>query len=55
MDHITRLADGGHPTDPANLQTLCRVCHIAKTRAENGPPQTDATDAWRQLVESYLN
>lgn len=35
VDHITPLADDGHPTDMTNLQTLCRACHIRKTRVEN--------------------
>lgn len=34
-DHVVRLADGGDPYDTANVQTLCHVCHLAKTRAEN--------------------
>lgn len=33
-DHIIPIADGGSPTNPANLQTLCRDCHRRKTRAE---------------------
>jgi 5-methylcytosine-specific restriction endonuclease McrA len=35
VDHITPIADGGHPFDPANLQTLCEECHESKTAAEN--------------------
>ena len=31
-DHIKPLNEGGAPWDPANLQTLCRGCHIAKHR-----------------------
>ena len=30
-DHIIEIADGGHPTDPANLQTLCTDCHADKS------------------------
>jgi 5-methylcytosine-specific restriction endonuclease McrA len=33
VDHIVEIARGGPPLDPANLQTLCRACHAAKTRA----------------------
>ena len=29
------------PSDPAGLQTLCRSCHIAKTRTENTRPMID--------------
>jgi 5-methylcytosine-specific restriction endonuclease McrA len=35
VDHIERVADGGHPFDPANLQTLCSECHQDKTAREN--------------------
>jgi 5-methylcytosine-specific restriction protein A len=35
VDHIVRKADGG-TDDMDNLQSLCRRCHIAKTRLENG-------------------
>lgn len=34
VDHIIPLADGGHPTDLANLTTLCRPCHAHKTAAD---------------------
>jgi 5-methylcytosine-specific restriction endonuclease McrA len=33
VDHIRELADGGAALDYANLQTLCPLCHRAKTRA----------------------
>ena len=32
-DHIVRLADDGEHTT-RNMQTLCKPCHAAKTRAE---------------------
>lgn len=35
VDHITRIADGGHPFDESNLQTLCEECHETKTASEN--------------------
>ncbi|NLV14347.1 hypothetical protein GOC77_13855 [Haloarcula argentinensis] len=35
VDHITPITDGGHPFDPANLQTLCEACHQDKTAQEN--------------------
>lgn len=35
VDHIERVADGGHPFDESNLQTLCRHCHTEKTAEEN--------------------
>jgi len=40
VDHITPVADGGHPFDPANLQTLCDRCHERKTAAENSERTT---------------
>lgn len=36
-DHVTPLEQGGAALDPANLQTLCRRCHIAKTTRERCP------------------
>ena len=30
VDHIVSLEDGGDLYDDANLQTLCRDCHIRK-------------------------
>lgn len=35
VDHIIPIADGGHPFDPGNLQTLCDECHADKTATEN--------------------
>ena len=35
IDHVTPVNAGGK-TVPENLQALCRGCHIAKTRRENG-------------------
>ena len=34
VDHIVNKARGGDD-DPANLQALCRPCHVAKTQAES--------------------
>ena len=34
-DHIVPISDGG-TDDLANLQTLCRACHMAKTDREKG-------------------
>ena len=51
-DHITPLQrEPGHdPFDPNGLQTLCRSCHIEKTRRENRRSLTPAELAWRELV-----
>ena len=35
VDHRVPEYAGGSLWDPANLQALCRGCHIAKTRKEN--------------------
>jgi 5-methylcytosine-specific restriction protein A len=34
VDHRIPLWQGGAALDPANLQSLCRPCHKAKTAAE---------------------
>lgn len=34
VDHIIPIKAGGAERDPANLQSLCRECHAAKTSAE---------------------
>ena len=51
-DHITPLQrePGQDPWDINGLQTLCRTCHIEKTRRENRRPLTTAEQAWRTLV-----
>ena len=53
VDHVTPLARGGDPYDPANLQALCFRCHRAKTRRENlhGRPRP----AWDALVAESVN
>lgn len=51
VDHIERIADGGHPFDESNLQTLCEPCHEEKTVEENsgrGGPKPDIT------LEEYI-
>jgi len=30
VDHVTPLAQGGHPTDPANLAAACASCNARK-------------------------
>ncbi|MDE0190753.1 MAG: HNH endonuclease signature motif containing protein [Gammaproteobacteria bacterium] len=49
-DHRTPVKDGGDPWDMANLQTLCRGCHIAKTRRDNAKPKTPHQRQWAALV-----
>ena len=52
-DHIDRDWRGD-PYDPANLQTLCRTCHIEKTRQENRREPTPAEAEWRDMVAEML-
>jgi 5-methylcytosine-specific restriction endonuclease McrA len=53
VDHIEPIADGGHPFDPGNLQTLCSRCHREKTGAENSDRASTPTrgDLSRELSE----
>lgn len=34
VDHIVPIRHGGAQLDPENLQSLCKVCHEAKSHAE---------------------
>ena len=49
VDHIQPLHLGGAPYALGNLQTLCRGCHIVKSRHEAETP-TPGREAWRELV-----
>lgn len=53
VDHINRIADGGHPFDPANLQTLCSECHKDKTARENS--EQSQTPSRGDLSESLFD
>ena len=54
-DHVVPMHLGGAAFDPANLQTLCRGCHIDKTRTENREHGlTPARQAWKELVKELL-
>ncbi len=54
VDHIIELAAGGAALDYANLQTVCRTCHRAKTlpflrgrpMAPKGAPREDWVSDW---------
>ena len=50
VDHIQPLEKGGAMYDPANLQTLCRTCHIAKTAAQNRKPAPADVQEWRDFM-----
>ena len=53
-DHIDRDWHGD-PYDPTNLQTLCRTCHIEKTRQENRREPTPAEVEWREMVAEIMS
>lgn len=44
VDHIQPISKGGHPFDEANLQTLCRECHVEKTAQENRDRQPEDSE-----------
>ena len=51
VDHITPLEHGGAVYDLANLQSLCRGCHIAKSRAERmGKPPSREVQEWERYL-----
>lgn len=50
VDHIDRIADGGHPFDESNLQTLCANCHGEKTAREN----SNREEAPEITLEDYM-
>ena len=54
VDHIIPLATGGAPYDLANLQTLCRACHIRKTREDAEGPVPENVRCWRDLVGGMI-
>ena len=51
-DHVVPLERGGAPWELDNVQTLCRGCHIRKTRAERRPGRqsSPAVQRWANLV-----
>ena len=48
-DHVVPLHRGGAPFDLDNLQTLCRRCHVEKSRGEstNDPERA----RWRAVLD----
>lgn len=52
VDHITPLADDGHPFDESNLQTLCRPCHREKTAEQNRDADVEEQPA--VTLDDYL-
>ena len=56
-DHIEPLErePGQDPFAMHGLQTLCRACHIEKTRLENRRPLTPEEAAWRDFVNELAS
>ena len=52
-DHVIPLDRGGAALDPANCQTLCVSCHIAKCRREAGIEIQPDRRAWRAFVRGF--
>ena len=62
VDHIQPLCDGGGKVyDLSNLQTLCRGCHIKKSRIEREErrpeyvPKDADKAAWKTLVDALTD
>ena len=53
-DHVQPLDRGGDPWDMANLQSLCRSCHVDKTAGENRREPTPGEQAWQEIVRELL-
>ena len=55
-DHIVPLdrRPGQDPYDEAGLQSLCRDCHIAKTREENTREPSASERAWRAFRDELM-
>lgn len=54
VDHIRPLARGGDPWALDNLQALCRQCHFAKTRKEQGHDVPQDRLDWQPSIKELL-
>ena len=58
-DHVVNMKDGGATWNMRNLQSLCRGCHIKKTRSENRSRYVQTLDpkraAWEKLVNELAS
>ena len=58
VDHVRPLSDGGDMYSVGNLQTLCRACHIRKTRIENTARMEyiikPELKAWRDFIAERM-
>lgn len=48
--HKVPMTAGGAALDLANLETLCRRCHVAESRRERRRP-TEREAAWRRFAD----
>jgi len=55
VDHIERVADGGHPFEESNLQTLCEHCHRDKTAAENRTGEPSIEERPELGLDAYMD
>ncbi len=55
-DHVTPLErePGQDPYDLNGLQTLCRSCHIAKSKGEARRTPTHEELVWRAMIEEMM-
>jgi 5-methylcytosine-specific restriction endonuclease McrA len=56
VHHVTPLAQGGAPLDPANLVTLCRLCHEreeSKSRFLGGNAPSHIADRRERIARSH--
>ena len=54
VDHVKPMHQGGDPWALDNLQTICRQCHIEKTRKENRKkPLSPERQEWRSWLENF--
>ena len=52
-DHTVPLHHGGARYALDNLQTLCRNCHVEKTRRENETWHSPEREEWRRFVRGF--
>ena len=53
VDHVVPVVQGGPWWDADGLQTLCRSCHIAKTRDERHGPDPER-DLWKRCLQKFV-
>lgn len=51
VDHIIPCQAGGDHWADANLQPICKACHLDKTAGENAKKIGPEAQKWRELLE----